>query len=244
MDVDELWSRYHAGEEGVRDDLILAYMPLVRSIARKIKDGLPSNVEFDDLVSYGTFGLIDAIDKFDPQRGFKFETYAVSRIRGGAIDGLRQMEWTPRNIYSQAREVDQAASSLTSILQRPPTDREVAVELGWDTTKVSQARSRPSKVLSLDEPMNSKASQGDEPLTLSDILPDQASLQGSLEMEDLQQAMASAIHELTEKEQMVLVLYYLEHLKFSEISEMIGVSESRICQIHMSAIDSIRTSMK
>ena len=92
--------------------------------------------------------------------------------------------------------------------------------------------------------MNSKASQGDEPLTLSDILPDQASLQGSLEMEDLQQAMASAIHELTEKEQMVLVLYYFEHLKFSEIGEMIGVSESRICQIHMSAIDSIRTSMK
>ena len=243
MDVDELWSRYHAGDKGVRDDLILAYMPLVKSIARKIKEGLPANVEYDDLVSYGTFGLIDAIEKFDYTKGYKFETYAVSRIRGGAIDGLRTMEWTPRNIYSQVREVEKAASRLTSTLQRPPTDREVAVDLGWDTEKVSQARSRNGqRTISLDQPVTGP--EGEENLSLSDLIPDQASIPGSLEMDDLQQAMANAIHKLTEKQQMVLVLYYFEHLKFSEIGDLIGVSESRICQIHMSAIDSIRDSMR
>jgi RNA polymerase sigma factor for flagellar operon FliA len=245
MDVDELWSRYSAGDKTAREPLILAYMPLVKSIARRLREGLPASVEYDDLVSYGTFGLIEAIDKFEPERGFKFETFAVSRIRGGAIDGLRSMEWTPRNIYSQAREVDRASNGLTSSLQRPPTDREVAVELGWETDRVTSARAKATQrsLSALDEVIHTGSDRG-ESLTLADTIADPNSQVDPLEMADLQGVMADAIHNLTEKEQMVLVLYYFEHLKFSEIGELLEVSESRICQIHMSAIDSIRASMR
>lgn len=251
VDVDRLWALYVADgtkkPSKVRDQLILAYMPLVRSIARKIREKLPSNVEFDDLVSNGTFGLIQALDRYDPSMGNKFETFAMKRISGSIYDGLRDLEWTPRSVYSENREVDVATSGLAASLQRAPTDREVASELGWEDEKVPRVRAKAAArgVRALDEPVRTRNQHdGGETSTLGDTISDKgASPQDELEMSDLQGSLATAIDCLSEKERTVLVLYYFERLKFSEISDMFEVSESRICQIHMQAIENIRGTM-
>ena len=243
--VDRLWKRYVAGDRTVRDELILTYMPLVRSIARKIKEKLPSNVEFDDLVSYGTFGLIETLDRYDPSLGNKFETFAMKRIHGAVYDGLRVMEWTPRAIYSENREVDNAAAVLATSLQRTPTDREVASELGWEDERVPRVRARASArgIQALDEPVQQMIEAGTK-MTLGDTLSDSGlSPHGNMERLELQGALATAIESLPDKERTVLILYYFERLKFSEISDLFGVSESRVCQIHMQAIGNIRSAM-
>ncbi|HOT81610.1 MAG TPA: sigma-70 family RNA polymerase sigma factor, partial [Microthrixaceae bacterium] len=128
-DVNVLWSRYQeAGDPGIRDALILNYSPLVKYVASRVSVGLPQNVEHADLVSYGMFGLIDAIDKFEPDRGFKFETYAISRIKGAILDELRSIDWVPRSVRSKVRSVEKAFAKLEAREGRAPTDEEVAAE--------------------------------------------------------------------------------------------------------------------
>lgn len=240
MDLDALWARHSSGDRAAREELILAFLPLVKATARKVGGKLPSNIEFDDLVSYGTFGMIESLDRFDPSMGNKFETFAMKRIQGSIIDGLRAMEWTPRTVYSQGRDLDRATTALATNLQRAPVDREIAADLGWDEEKVNtvRARSARSGMAALDEQM------GEDNITLGDSLSDKAMTPyAQLEMSELQRGLATAIETLSEKERTVLVLYYFELLKFSEIGEMFKVSESRICQIHMSAIENIRSGM-
>lgn len=240
MDTSDLWAKHAAGDRTAREKLILAYLPLVKAIARKTGGNLPSNIEFDDLVSYGTFGMIESLDRFDPSLGNKFETFAMKRIQGSIIDGLRAMEWTPRTVYSQNRDLDKATAALANNLQRAPLDREIASDLGWEEDKVTSVRSRAARggMMALDEQM------GEDGITLGDSLSDAGPTPyAQLEMSELQKTLASAISTLPEKERTVLVLYYFEMLKFSDIGEMFGVSESRICQIHMSAIEKIRNGM-
>lgn len=221
----------------MRDELIMSYMPLVRSLARNINERLPPNVDYDDLVSYGTFGMIEAVDKFDPEFGVKFETFATKRIQGAIYDGLRAMEWTPRTIYTQVREFENASQLLTTSLQRKPTETELAEKLGWDNELVSEVRSKSGVkgIRSLEE------RHGEDEWSLGDSLTDLDSTPRRMEMGELGEDMSSAVSSLGEKERVVLALYYFEGLHFSEIGELLKVSESRVCQIHMQAIESIRS---
>lgn len=243
MDVEELWAGY-ADDHDVssRDGLILHYLPLVERSARQLHAGLPSSVELDDLVSYGTFGLIDAIEKFEPDLGFKFETYAPQRIRGSILDGMRSMDWVPRNVRARAKAVDESSRQLAIKLGRTPTDDEVADDLRWPVETVQSARIERSHVVSLADPLAGSDSE-DEPSSLGDLLSTGAQPSDSIDMDTMRERLAEAIGSLDEREQTVLVLYYFERLRFSEIGSMYGVSESRVCQIHMKAVESIRTNL-
>lgn len=245
MDVTEIWQEYadsHSSKS--RDKLILNYMPLVKRLARQIHNRLPSSVDLEDLISYGTFGLIDAIEKFELARGLKFETYSPQRITGAIYDGMRKMDWVPRNERSQSRNLDETTTGLAISLQRPATDQEIADQLGWDVEKVRQAQSEQHRhfVMGLDQPVSFE-SEG-EPTTLVDILSDGLDTPASeLNFSLMKDRLASAIVTLEEREQAVLVLYYFEKLKFAEIGELFNVSESRICQIHMKAVEDMRSQL-
>ena len=132
IDIAELWSRYQTGNDvDVRDALIVHYSPLVKYVAGRVAVGLPQNVEQSDLVSYGMFGLIDAIDKFEPERGSKFETYDITRIKGAILDELRSIDWVPRSVRAKVREIEKAYAKLEALHHRPPSDDELATELRW-----------------------------------------------------------------------------------------------------------------
>src|ERR1700716_4091553 len=142
-EIERLWAHYKAdGERAIRDELIVHYSPLVKYVAGRVAVGLPQNIEQSDLVSYGIFGLIDAIDKFDPGRGFKFETYAISRIKGAIIDELRSIDWVPRSVRAKARAIERAISKLENELRRSPEDSEVAAELEWTEGELAHTLSQ------------------------------------------------------------------------------------------------------
>jgi RNA polymerase sigma factor for flagellar operon FliA len=246
MNHDALWKKYKSTDNiKYRNELIVLYQPLLRATARKISQKLPSNVEFDDLVSYGMFGLIDAIKRFDLDRGFKFETFAMKRIQGSIYDGIRSMDWVPRNVRAQSKQLNQAYSDLQGDDHTKISDEEVIEYLDWDKEKLQRVRERGSSggnVISLDEKIRSD-NEG-ESISLSDLIADRSSDANSqFELFELQSSLSGALSSLDEKEQIVLALYYHERLKFSEIGDIFGVSESRICQIHMQAIEDIKSYM-
>jgi RNA polymerase sigma factor for flagellar operon FliA len=247
MDHERLWRKYKSTEDiKYRNELIVLYQPLVRAVAKKISNKLPPNVEFDDLVGYGTFGLIDAIKRFDLERGFKFETFAMKRIQGAIYDGIRAMDWVPRTVRSQSKELAEAYADLDS--DDPTTDDHLLEHLGWDAEKLQRVRDKSAGdrgMLSLDEPFRAPGgAEMVDRVSLSDVIADeQQSPGGQFELQELQGSLSEALSSLPEKEQIVLALYYHEQLKFSEIGEAFDVSESRVCQIHMNAIESIREAM-
>jgi RNA polymerase sigma factor for flagellar operon FliA len=242
-DVNVLWTKYKdEGDVDVRDALILHYSPLVKYVASRVAVGLPQNVEQADLVSYGMFGLIDAIDKFEPGRGFKFETYAISRIKGAILDELRSIDWVPRSVRAKVRSIEKGFSKLEARLHRAPTDEELASELGWTDLQFQQTLSQISTVglAALDEILVVGGDRG-ETLTLGDTIADGShGPMGAFEVAELRQLLAQAINTMPEREKIVLTLYYYENLTLQEIGKVLGVTESRVCQIHTKAVLQLR----
>ena len=243
--VDQLWTDYKAtSSREARDRLIVHYSPLVKYVAGRVSVGLPQNIEQADLVSYGIFGLIDAIDKFDPGRNIKFETYAIARIKGAIIDELRSIDWVPRSVRAKARNVEKAYAKLEATLLRTPTDGEVAAEMGISENELHNVFNQISFVglVALDE-MLSGGDRG-ESTTLGDTIPDKGEGPVALyEVEEMKQILASAINRLGDREKIVLTLYYYEGLTLAEIGEVLGVTESRVCQIHTKAVLQLRSKM-
>ncbi len=242
-----LWADYKsAGAREARDRLILHYSPLVKYVAGRVSVGLPQNIEQSDLVSYGIFGLIDAIEKFDPERNIKFETYAIARIKGAIIDELRSIDWVPRSVRAKARSVERAYAKLENTLLRTPTDTEVATELGISEAELQAIFHQISfvGVVALDEMLSSGTGERGESATLGDTIPDKAEGPVALfEGEEMKQLLAAAINRLGEREKMVLMLYYYEGFTLAQIGEVLGVTESRVCQIHTKAVLQLRSRM-
>ncbi|WP_448059978.1 RNA polymerase sigma factor WhiG [Cellulomonas hominis] len=239
------WHAYKSGGDRlVRERLILHYAPLVTAVAARVGMRLPAMVEQADLVSYGMFGLIDAVEKYEPSRAVKFETYASARIRGAIIDELRAMDWIPRSVRTKARAVDRAYAELEAELHRVPTEREVACRLDIDVRELRAVLTQLStvNVAALDEMLGAGDDRADR-LSLIDTLgddrtPDPA---GSFEAQETKYLLARAIERLGEREKIVLVLYYYEGMTLAEIGRVLGVTESRISQMHTAAMLRLRT---
>jgi RNA polymerase sigma factor for flagellar operon FliA len=239
-----LWREFKdSGESQLRERLILHYSPLVKYVAGRVGVGLPPNIEQADLVSYGIFGLIDAIEKFDLERAIKFETYAISRIKGAIIDELRAIDWIPRSVRYKAREVEKAYAALEAKLHRTPTESEVAGELGITLDELHTIFSQVSfvNVIALDELLNVGGERGDK-LSLVDTLEDTRAEDPVevFETEETKYLLSRAINTLPEREKIVVTLYYYEGLTLAEIGRVLGVTESRICQMHTKAVLQLR----
>jgi RNA polymerase sigma factor for flagellar operon FliA len=241
--IAELWREYKLdGTKDARERLILHYSPLVKFVAGRVAAGLPQNIEQSDLVSYGIFGLIDAIDKFDPARGFKFETYAISRIKGAIIDELRSIDWVPRSVRAKARTIERAYSKLENELKRTPDDKEVAAELEMTEEELAQVMSQISFVglVALDELLSGNPERGNS-ATVGDTVSDRNhDPVEQYEVDEMKHVLADAINRMPDRERLVLTLYYYEGLTLSEIGDVLGVTESRVCQIHTKAIFQLR----
>jgi RNA polymerase sigma factor for flagellar operon FliA len=242
-EIERLWQELKAtGSTAIRDQLIVHYSPLVKYVAGRVAVGLPQNVDQGDLVSYGIFGLIDAIEKFDLERGFKFETYAISRIKGAIIDELRSIDWVPRSVRSKARSLEKAYGKLEGELHRTPTDAELADELGMTDNQLQSTFSQISFIglVALDEMLGGERTGGDS-MTLGDTIADtRDGPMASYEVEEMRQILAQAINDMPEREKIVLTLYYYEGLTLAEIGEVLGVTESRVCQIHTKSVIHLR----
>jgi RNA polymerase sigma factor for flagellar operon FliA len=239
-DTAGLWRRYReTRDQGIRDRLILGYSPLVKYVAGRLGSGLPAHVDEQDLVSYGLLGLIGAIERFDPDRDVKFETYAIARIRGAIIDELRALDWVPRSVRSRARDIERAITALEGKLGRGPTDEEIAQRLGisGDELEESLAEISRSSIAALDELWTVSGSGGDQ-VSLIDTIEDTAAPdpQGALSQTEMREAIADAIARLPEREKLVVTLYYYEELTLREIGEVLGVTESRVSQLHTKAV--------
>ncbi len=245
LGVDALWARFTEERcPRTRERLIMHYVPLVTAVAGRLGMRLPSTVEHADLVSYGMFGLIDAIEKYRTDRAVKFESYASSRIRGAIIDELRAMDWVPRSVRTKARAVDRAYGELESALHRAPTEAEVAQRLEVPVAELRAVYTQLAAVniAALDELL---AGSDDRPgaATLADTLGDRRAEDpaGSVEAQETKYLLARAIECLGERERLVVVLYYYESMTLAEIGRVLGVTESRISQIHTAAMVRLRT---
>ncbi len=237
---DRLWQRYRTThDKAVRDRLILAYAPLVKYVAGRLGGGLPAHVDEGDLISYGLLGLISAIERFDPSREIKFETYAIARIKGAIIDELRALDWVPRSVRARAREIERAMQQLENKLKRAPSDEELAKHLGMSVDDLNDALTAISRtnVAALDELWQVSPSGGDA-VALIDTIEDPNSDEPGRELSKSEQkaALLEAIDRLPEREQLVIRLYYFEELTLREIGEVLGVTESRVSQLHTKAI--------
>ncbi len=242
-ETQRLWATYKIERSReLRDKLIIQYSPLVKYVAGRVGVGLPRNVEQSDLVSFGVFGLIDAIEKFDPERGYKFETYAIARIKGAILDELRSIDWVPRSVRSKARTLERAMGKLEAEHHRAPTDDEVADEMGVTPQQLQTTLSQISfvGVAALDE-MLSGGERG-ESVSLGDTVADSGDgPMGVYEVEEMRQILAESINRMPEREKIVLTLYYYEGLTLAEIGRVLGVTESRVCQIHTKAVLQLRS---
>jgi RNA polymerase sigma factor for flagellar operon FliA len=237
-----LWREYtKTKDQGVRDRLILTYAPLVKYVAGRLGSGLPAHVDENDLVSYGLLGLIGAIERFDPNRDIKFETYAIARIKGSIIDELRAMDWVPRSVRSRARDIERAIGELERKLHRAPTDEEIAEKLDVTVDDLNESLSEigRSSIAALDElwTISSGAGGGDQ-VALIDTIEDTQGPEPQTELAqtELKEALGEAIARLPEREKLVVTLYYYEELTLREIGEVLGVTESRVSQLHTKAI--------
>ncbi len=246
---DALGAIWHAfkslGDDAAREQLILHYAPLVKYVASRVATGLPSSVEQSDLVSYGMFGLMDALNKFEPGRGNKFETYAIPRIKGAIIDELRAMDWVPRSVRFKQREIEKALADLEAMLKRQPTEKELAERLGMSLSELHEMITQISfvSVLALDETVSVGQDRGEQ-VSLIDTLADKGldPTQG-VESQETRGLLAAAINSLTEREKIVVTLYYFEGLTLAEIGGILGVTESRVCQIHTKAVGLLRNQL-
>jgi RNA polymerase sigma factor for flagellar operon FliA len=248
VELRELWHRCKVnGDDRARERLVVAYSPLVKYVAGRMASGLPSHVEEADLISYGLMGLIGAIERFEPEREIKFETYAVSRIKGAIIDELRSLDWVPRSVRSKAREVERAHQKLENNLQRAPTEEEMADELGLaiDDFRDVLLDIANSSVLALDDLWTIADPDGGQ-VSLLDTIRDPNAIdpQSELDSAELKDRLADAIESLAERERLVIALYYYENLTLREIGEVLGVTESRVSQLHTKAVLGLRSALQ
>lgn len=243
-DKEKLWSEYHKKPTPeLREQLIIEYAPLVKIVAGKLTMYLGNNVEFDDMVGYGVFGLIDAIDKFDLNKEVKFETYASLRIKGAILDQIRKMDWIPRTIRQKQRKIDDAIKSVESRTGKVASDKEIAGELGLSEEELIdwQSQLNVTSLISLNEFMD----QGNEPVM--DVGAQSSSQfempEEKVSREELKEVLAQSLELLTEKEKKVILLYYYEDLTLKEISKVLEVSESRVSQLHTKALSKMKKKM-
>ena len=245
IELKDLWRRYkHSGDTRARERLVVAYSPLVKYVAGRMASGLPSHVDEADLISYGLVGLINAIERFELAREIKFETYAIPRVRGAIIDELRSLDWVPRSVRARAREIERANAKLENRLQRAPTDEEMAAELGISTEEFQDAlvQISHSSIAALDELWSVSDSSGDQ-VSLLDTLhdPDAPDPERVVDAAELKDRVADSIARLPEREKLVIALYYYENLTLREIGEVLGVTESRVSQLHTKAVLRLRS---
>ena len=230
--VEELWQGYkQTGDVELRNRLVVQYSPLVKYVAGRVRSGLPQSVEQSDLISEGVIGLIDAIDRFEPERGLQFQTYAVPRIRGAMVDSLRSSDWVPRSLREKKRDIERAQATLETKLGRTPSDGEVAAELGIAVAELREAYRKVSytNVASIDE-----LGLGDE---LVPTAPD-----GSGDS-DMGPELLEAVHQLAQRDQIIVALYYFEGLTLAEIGQVLGVTESRVSQLHTKVTMTLKTKL-
>lgn len=235
---EQLWKEFKKTKsEHLRDKIIRQYMPLVKYVAGKVAVGLPASVDFDDLIGFGQFGLLDAINKFEPEKGFKFKTYAVTRIRGAIFDEMRQLDWVPRSVRQKSKEIEDTIVDLEAKLGRTASDAEIAREMNMSEDEFLQTVMKVSgtSVMSLNDVWYS--GDEDDHMAIGDRIESPVSLNPDMqvEREEIRKIIMEAINELPEKEKMVIVLYYHEDLTFKEIGKVLEVSESRISQLHTKA---------
>jgi RNA polymerase sigma factor FliA len=243
--IGELWAEYKkSASPALRNQLIIYYSPFVKYVAGRVLAGLPRHFDEEDLASYGIIGLIDAIERFEPMRNLKFETYAIPRIKGAIIDELRSIDWVPRSVRTKARAVEQAFSSLEATLHRTPTDAEVAADLEMTESEFQTALRKISLVgvMALDEA--TRGGDRSDRTTLGETLADKGiGPMDTFEAKESKEALVKAISQMPDREKTVLTLYYYEGLTLSEIGEILGVTESRVCQIHTKALRQLRAKL-
>ena len=235
-----MWRRFtQNGDPAARERLVVAYSPLVKYVTGRMARALPTHVDEADLISYGLLGLISAIDRFDPSRNIKFETYAVIRIKGSIVDELRALDWVPRSVRADAGSIERASARLTHRLQRTPRDREIADELGVPIKKLHESRRHISRspVVALDELCPAKDGPGNS-MSLVETIQDPLALDPAqaLDAAEMRARLADAIAGLPEKEKVVVALYYYEDLTLREIGEVLCVTESRVSQLRTKAM--------
>jgi RNA polymerase sigma factor for flagellar operon FliA len=243
---ERLWQEYRRTKnQDIRETFVIQYSPLVKFVAGKVAVGMPHNVEFDDLVGFGSIGLLDAIDKYDPERGVKFKTYAVTRIRGAIFDELRQIDWVPRSVRKKAKELEETIASLESQMGRTATDQEIASSMGLNEEEYSKTVMKIStaSIVSLNEVWsgmdeNEKNSIGDTIESPISLHPDVI-----VEKDEIRRVIIDAIQELPEKEKQILILYWYEDLTLKEIGEVMKVTESRVSQLHSKAMLRLRAKL-
>ncbi len=245
-DIGVLWKEYSEGKDGdVRDELIVHYLSLVKFAVGRISANLPAHIKVDDLYSSGVTGLIKAVEKFDLSKNNKFETYAIFLIKGAIIDELRKLDWVPRSIHQKANLITQAQQALQQNLGRDPTDSELSLYLGLTEVELDELleRVRPAILIPLDA---ERANLDDETTPLLERLADaKAELSSEvLERKEFSALLANAVADLPEQERQVLVLYYYEELMLKEIGKILGISESRVSQIHTKALIKLRGRLK
>lgn len=236
---DKLWEAYSAHKTSdMREKLIIEYAGLVKLVAGRLNMYLGYTVEFDDLVSYGVFGLIDAIDKFDYYKGVKFETYASLRIRGAILDQIRKMDWIPRTLRQKQKKMEQAYSKLEGIHGRNATDAELANELEITLEELVDWKNQVeiANIISLDDYIEQGAEVKVDPL----VRPKFTQPEVQIEKEELKVRLKQALESLTENERKVILLYYYEELTLKEISSVLDVSESRVSQLHTKSLSKMK----
>jgi RNA polymerase sigma factor for flagellar operon FliA len=222
-DLEQIWLEFRAtADPGLRNRLVLQYAPLVKYVAGRLRTRMPESVEQDDLVSDGVLGLMDAIERFEPNRGLSFQTFAVPRIRGAIIDGMRSMDFVPRSVRDKLRIISRARVTLEERLGRIPEDSEVAVESGIDIHQLRDlTRQATSNHANLDD------------FDLADELSSAADHR--VEQSDVKTSLMRVVEQLRERDQVIIALYYFEGLTLAEIGQVLGVTESRVSQVHRRA---------
>lgn len=233
----EIWSVYQANHDvELRNELIMRYSGLVRSISRRMANISRNYAEEEDLESYGMLGLIKAIEKYDSNRGAGFETFAIYRIRGEILDYIRRNDWIPRSVRKRSQEFENTVDRITSELGRKPTEQEISKALGVPCEKMNQVYSTIEKytVVSLEELLQKSSSAPDE------YGGGAQSPEGTVQEKELTEVLTGAVEKMAERERLIITLYYYEEFSLKEISEILGVSESRVSQLHSRAIREIR----
>ena len=248
FELRELWRRYKdEADDSARERLVVAYSPLVKFVAGRTGSRLPSHVEQADLISYGMIGLIEAMDRFEPSRQIRFETFAMQRIRGAIIDELRSLDWVPRSVRAKARDIEEANSKLEHELGRAPSDAELAerLQLTEEELQESLLQISNSSILALEELWMTPDSSGDK-VSLLDTIEDEGAPdpQAALDTSELKDRLGEAVQDLPERETLVIALYYFENLTLREIGEVLGVTESRVSQLHSKAVLRLRSRLK
>ncbi|GBE57126.1 RNA polymerase sigma factor FliA [bacterium BMS3Abin01] len=247
-EINELWRQYKKdGDVQARDRLILNYAPLVKYVAGRMGSNFPSHVDESDLISYGLLGLIGALERFEPDRNIKFETYAIARIKGSILDELRSLDWVPRSVRSIARKIEKSSAALENKLHRAPTDEEIARDLDISDDEFQEALTKisSSSIVALEE-LWTISSTGTESVALIDTIEDRRSKDPAavVDVNELKERLAHAISNLPEREKIVIALYYYEGLTLREIGEVLDVTESRVSQLHTKAILRLKGRLK